>query len=61
MNQNDIIQNLLNKVTQEIYANVQLTAIIKEKELRIDGLEKEIEEIKKDNKSVYEEDEKEGD
>ena len=57
MNQNDIIQNLLNKVTQEIYANVQLTAIIKEKELRIDGLEKEIEEIKKDN----EEDEKEGD
>ena len=61
MNQNDIIQNLLNKVTQEIYATVQLTAIIKEKELRIDGLEKEIEEIKKDNKSVYEEDEKEGD
>lgn len=42
MNQNDIIQNLLNKVTQEIYANVQLTAIIKEKELRIDELEKEI-------------------
>lgn len=57
MNQNDIIQNLLNKVVQEIYANAQLTAMLKEKELRIDGLEKEIEEIKKDN----EEDEKEGD
>ena len=56
MNQNDVIQNLLNKVAQEIYANAQLTAMLKEKELRIDGLEKEIEEIKKDNKSVYEED-----
>lgn len=61
MNQNEIIQNLLNKVAQEIYANAQLAAMLKEKELRIDGLEKEIEEIKKDNKSVYEEDEKEGD
>lgn len=57
MNQNDIIQNLINKVAQEIYANAQLTAMLKEKELTIDGLEKEIEEIKKDN----EEDEKEGD
>ena len=61
MNQNDIIQNLLNKVAQEIYANAQLTAMLKEKELMINGLEKEIEEIKRDNQSVYEEDEKEGD
>ena len=51
MNQNDVIQNLLNKVTQEIYANVQLSALIKENESKIEKLEKEIQNLTKNAES----------
>lgn len=61
MNQNDIIQNLLNKVAQEIYANAQLTAMLEEKEAKIEELGKELEENKKYFESINEGIKKEGD
>lgn len=51
MNYESIIQKLLGKLTQEIYANAQLSALLDKCELKIQELEEEIKKNKETSES----------